>query len=468
MKGKIALGTLGVISLALFSCMSPSTVTKRSEIDNKKLTKEFFKQHFAEVQKRLKKDKNLLKKGKKPEESLEWYLDAGSVARYAYALKPSFKIWDFADTQINLYEQKVLGEKAIQEAASILLNDWVKDYTPPIYERVFVNVFQALNDLSLQNFSDANVELNRAISRLQHAEKIFEKEIAEAKKEAEKEKKGKTVNISQRTLAPIEKAYSNLDKFKPYSKFENPIVYYLKGILYLEQGDYNNAADMFKITYGLVKDKEEAAKQVAKDWELAQNPEDGKHHLWVIYLNGLSFEKVERRFDIPLFLVTNEVFYTGIALPWLKERPKTSNSLLVQTSDGRFVETKRLVNVDSLVAWEFKQRLPALVTREIIRAAVKTLMQYEARKHLGFWGGLTMAVFQAATTRADTRQWYWLPKEIQIARVEFEPNQPITIKVPGHKPKQFVFSDDVKDAIIVVRGFKPQDEVWYYEIPFKK
>jgi len=245
-------------------------------------------------------------------------------------------------------------------------------------------------------------------------------------------------------------------------------VYYLKGILYLEQGDYNNAADMFKITYGLVKDREAAAKQVAKDWELAQNPNDGKHHLWVIYLNGLSFEKVERRFDIPLFLVTNEVFYTGIALPWLKERPKTSNSLLVQTANGKFVETERLVNVDSLVAWEFKQRLPSIVTREIIRAAVKTLMQYEARKHLGFWGGLTVAIFQAATTRADTRQWYWLPKEIQIARVDFEPNKPVIIKVPGHKPKKFVFSENVKDAIIVVRGFKPQDEVWYYEIPFEK
>jgi hypothetical protein len=109
MKGKLVIGTLGVLSLALFSCMSPSTVTKRLEINKQKLTKEFFKKHFAEVQKRLKKDKKLLKKGKKPEESLEWYLDAGSVARYAYALKTSFKIWDFADTQINLYEQKVFS-----------------------------------------------------------------------------------------------------------------------------------------------------------------------------------------------------------------------------------------------------------------------------------------------------------------------------------------------------------------------
>ena len=252
----------------------------------------------------------------------------------------------------------------MEEAAALLVNDLIKDYRPPIYERVFVNVFQTLNALSMSDHSTANVELNRAIDRLKYAENIFKKEIEEAQKEAEKEKKGKTINISKKTLEPIEKAYSNLDRFKAYSKFENPFVYYLKGILYYERGEYANAADMFKTAYGLVKDKEPAQKVVAKDWELANSPPDGKHYAWVIYLNGLSFEKVEKRFDIPLFLVTSKVLYTGIALPWLKERPKTSDSLLIQTPQGAY-KTYRLVNVDNLIAWEFKQRLPSIVTREI-------------------------------------------------------------------------------------------------------
>jgi len=451
----------------LVSCMGPSTVVKESEVKGKRLTPEFFKEHYAEIQKRLKEDKKLLKNAKKPEESLEWYLDAGSIARYAYDLDTSFKIWDFADRQINIYEQKLLAEKGVEEAAALLVNDLVKDYRPPIYERVFVNVFQTLNALSMSDPSTANVELNRAIDRLKYAENIFKKEIEEAQKEAEKEKKGKTINISKKTLEPIEKAYSNLDRFKAYSKFENPFVYYLKGILYYERGEYANAADMFKTAYGLVKDKEPAQKVVAKDWELANSPPDGKHYAWVIYLNGLSFEKVEKRFDIPLFLVTTKVLYTGIALPWLKERPKTSDSLLIQTPQGSY-KTYRLVNVDNLIAWEFKRRLPSIVTREIIRAAVKTLIQYEANRRLGLFAGIATAVYQAATTKADTRQWYWLPKEIQVARVEFQPNQPIRVTVPGHPAKEFKFDNKVKDAIIVVRGFKPNDEVWYYVATFEE
>lgn len=455
----------GVFSIV--SCMGPSTVVKESDLRSKKLTPSFFKNHYAKIQERLKKDKKLLQNAKKPEESLEWYLDAGSVARYAYDLNTSFKIWDFADRQINIYEQKLLVEKGFQEAASLLVNDLVKDYKPPIYERVFVNIFQALNALSMSDLSTANVELNRAIDRLKYAENIFKKEIEQAQKEAEKEKKGRQVQISDRTLSPIEKAYSNLDRFKAYSKFENPFVYYLKGILYYERGEYSNAVDMFKTAYGLIKDKEPAQKVVEKDWELARSPSNTKHYVWVIYLNGLSFEKVEKRFDIPLFVVTDRVLYTGIALPWLKERPKTSDSLLIQTPNGTY-KTYRLVNVDNLVAWEFKQRLPSIVTKEVIRATVKTLIQYEANRRLGLLAGIATAVYQAVTTKADTRQWYWLPKEIQVARIEFKPNEPIRITVPNHPPKEFKFDDNVKDAIIIVRGFKPNDEVWYYVATFKK
>jgi hypothetical protein len=450
------------------SCMSPTTISKSREIKKEKLTREYFEERFNKLCEELKENRNLLSPGKKTKRSLEWYLDGGSIARYAYHLRTSLNIWDFADTQINIYEQKLLEEKAAQEFASLLINDWVKNYTPPIYERVFLNIFQAFNDLSLQNIDDANIELNRAISRLKHAEKIFKREIERAKKEAEEKQREKRFSLSKKNLEPIEKAYSVLDKFKPYSKFENPLVYYLKGIIYYEWGDYYNAAEMFKIAYGLVKDKEPAAKQVAKDWELTQKPERHKHHLWVIYLNGLSFEKVERRFDIPLFLVTGDVIYTGISLPWLKERPKTSETLYIQTHDGKVLKTQRLVNVNALIAWEFKKRLPALLTREITRAAVKTLTQYEINKHFGTLAGLVFAIYQFVTTKADIRQWYWLPKEIQIVRVEFEPGKPIFIKVSGHKTKRVVFPADVKDAIIIVRGFKPQDEVWYYEVLFKR
>ena len=110
----------------MVSCMGPSTVVKESEVKGKRLTPEFFKGHYAEIQKRLKEDKKLLKNAKKPEESLEWYLDAGSIARYAYDLDTSFKIWDFADRQININEQKLLAERVWRRRPPCWSTIWLR------------------------------------------------------------------------------------------------------------------------------------------------------------------------------------------------------------------------------------------------------------------------------------------------------------------------------------------------------
>lgn len=458
---KFSLKTLIGFTLffSFFSCGVPEPSFYASS--KGKLDKAYF-------QKRLAKIKETLKGEGEKKKSLDWYLNGGSIARYAYDLKTSFKLWDIADERINLYESRLLAQKGAQELGSLLTNDLSLPYTPPIYERVYLNFSQALNDLSLNKTRDAHIELNRALERLKYAEYIFKKEIENSKRQNEQEAKERDFKISDKTLLPIERAYSVLNRYKPYRKFENPIVYYLKGILYYEEGDYNNAADMFKVAYALTRKKEPGAKVVASDWFLTQKKgKDRKHHLWVIYLNGLSFEKVEKVFHLPLFIFSDEVIYSGVALPWLKERPKTSKTLYITTGSGTY-KTLRLVDMDALVAWEFRKRLPSIVFREILRAAVKTAAQYGAKKLFGGLAQLVVALYQFATTRADTRQWDWLPKEIQIARVDFRPNEPVIIRVPGHRAKVFKFGPSVRDAIIIVRGFKPQDEVLYYAISFKE
>ncbi len=57
---------------------------------------------------------------------------------------------------------------------------------------------------------------------------------------------------------------------------------------------------------------------------LANNKEN---YAWVIFENGQGMAKNEIRIDIPLFLVTNKVQYTGIALPKVDERSSSHNYL---------------------------------------------------------------------------------------------------------------------------------------------
>ncbi len=454
--------TLSIIYSSTF--FSSCTQSQVNLIPSKRnLSEVLFKKESAKIKKEIKKNPNFLKVEKKSKKSLDWYENSASICYFAKDINLSYSIFNYVDTKINIYEQKLLSKKLTESLSSIFVNDLVNDYTPPIYERVFVNVYMAQEDLLRGNFNRYNINLNRAIERLKYAHTIFKKEI---KLKGKENKKSKKVKFTKKTLLPIEKEYSSLDAYKPYQAFENPYVYFLKGIYYLYTGENQNAMDMFKTSYGLIKDREPATKVISKAWELARDDKkDG--YLWIIYLNGLSFKKVEKRFDLPVIL-PDGVIVVSVALPTLKERGKASNNLYIlveNETNKKLYTTKRLVNVDNLIAFEFKSRMKYIVPKEIIRAALKTFLQVEAKKHFGLFGNLVALAYSQSTTKADTRQWLWLPKEIQVNIIKIPKNGKVTIYIPNHKKYTLTFNknNNKLSKIIFVRSFYPKDEVIYYE-----
>ncbi len=445
--------------ISLYGCTQTPVYVNPSKMN---LNQKFFKKKSQEIENEIKKNPSILDKDKNLK-SLDWYENSASICYFAKNYNLSYNLFDYADTKINLYEQKLLSQKLGENLASIFVNDLIKDYTPPIYERVFVNVYMSHIDLLKNNFNNFNINLNRAIERLKYAHTIFEKEISLYK---EKETKKQKFKIKKESLSPIEKEYSSLDLYKPYQDFENPYVYYLKGIYYLYDGERLNSMDMFKTVYGLIKDREPATDIISKAWELAKSNEK-RGYLWVIYLNGLSFKKVEKKFEIPIY-THNGVILISVALPTLKERKKGSDTLYIvveNTTSKKVYSTKRFVNVDNLVAFEFRQRMKYIVPKEILRAAVKALIQAESKKHFGFFGNLVSTIYTKTTSKADTRQWIWLPKEIQINIIKIPKKGKITIYVPNHRKYTLNFNETNSDQskIIFVRSFYPKDEVIYYE-----
>ncbi|HIC87596.1 MAG TPA: hypothetical protein EYP03_05270 [Aquificae bacterium] len=222
--------------------------------------------------------------------------------------------------------------------------------------------------------------------------------------------------------------------------------------------------DMFKTTYGLIKNREKATQVVSKAWEFAKNNKK-ENLLWIIYLNGLSLEKVEKKFDLPVS-IGDAIVVISVALPTLKERGKASDTLyiLVENETGKkLYTTKRLVDVDNLIAFEFKKRMEHIIPREIIRAAVKTFLQVEAKKYFGSVGNLIALAYSQATTKADTRQWLWLPKEIQVNVVKLPKDGMVTIYIPNQKKYILNLNNNKSSKIIFVRNFYPKNEVIYYE-----
>ena len=102
-------------------------------------------------------------------------------------------------------------------------------------------------------------------------------------------------------------------------------------------------------------------------------------------------------------------------------------------SGDDFVATETFANIDAVVATEFKKDLPAIQTRAIASAIIKTLTQYKLKEEYGAVGDI-FAIFQAVTTGSDTRMWT-LPKNIQVAKVAMPKDGVLELKF-GYNTQQ--------------------------------
>lgn len=375
---------------------------------------------------------------------LLWNYKAGTIAILNAKYKDSIFYFDRAEELIKKYDEEVLASKALANIGAILTNDRFMDYRPKIYEKIMVNSIKGLDFIFQKDKNNARIELNRALVRQERAVEFFKKEISKLKQEMEKEKESKDANKTARvdynkiiknkkTTDPIEKKYKNLFAFKPYRDFVNPFVTYLSGIYFLASNDYRKATDLLKESYGMIKGIDDGDKYVLSDFKLASRLKSStksrkEHYVWIIFFNGLGPIKEELRIDIPLFLFTNDVAYTGIALPTLKIRKKAFEYLEIKVPGYNKIRTKTITSMDRIIKAEFKKRFPYIMQRALIRTVVQTVIQKQVNDKLekGMMGagpfgyllakGITAGA-QYMLTRADTRMWDSLPKEFQVARV---------------------------------------------------
>ncbi|BCD61272.1 hypothetical protein NitYY0826_C0106 [Nitratiruptor sp. YY08-26] len=387
-------------------------------------------------------------------DDLLWDYEAGTVGYYVKEYKDSVFYFDKAEDLIKKYDEEILASKVLSSVGAALTNDTFMDYRPKIYEKIMVNTYKAINFINMRDFQNARIEFNRALVREDRAKEFFAKEIGKEKEKLQQEQKKKlqNVKIKKETTSPIEKKYSNLFAFKPYRDFTNPFTSYLAGIYFLSIGDYDKATDLLKECYGMIKGLDAGADYVKADFELADKmkgslTQRAKHYTWVIFLNGLAPKKEEWKIDVPVFLVSKKVLYTGIALPTLKMRPKAYRYLEVTTPHGT-KKTKEIATMDRVIKLEFKKRFPVIMTRALTRTIVQTVIQKQLHDKYGFFGGLVGAAYQGIMNKADTRMWERLPKEFQVARL-YTPEK-LDIFTPDKKHIASIFTNSAKNYIVFV------------------
>lgn len=374
---------------------------------------------------------------KKTKNDLLWQIQSGVSGYTIKDYTDSLSLLDTAEALLNKNEQKGILSSSLSNVGATLVNDNVKSYQGNLYEGVMINYYKALDALLLKDDARARIEFNRANDRQRRAKDYYQKEIKKAveaeKKEAEKKDPKASKQMAKNTSSDnvdkiLNSQYSNLKKFAAYEGFINPLVDYVSGLYFSLNGD-SKGIDLLKEAYGV-----NHSQIVAEDMLLFEkNQHLSKKYTWIIIEDGKAATKKEFKFSIPLFLVSSDVLYFGLALPQLVDGVDFYPSFDMMTKAGgkKFEEISLF---DGVIANEFQKQLPFIVTRAIISAVYKVTMQGVLKQSVGGLAALGGAIFSAATTSADTRITTVFPRRVWLNRVQ---NNEDKISIDGGGKKIF-------------------------------
>jgi hypothetical protein len=355
-------------------------------------------------------------------------------------LKQSLLSYDEAEEKVNDYEAEA-KVKVGSEVGATLTNLSALPYRGRAYDKVMMNAYKALNYMQLGEIDKARVELNRALQRQKDAVAENEKRIADAQATSEKAKNGELKDENGKSASYDSDKAQQDSKTGPalnavlaestanlagYGDYVNPFAVFLDALFFTVHGEGGSDLERGRKSMERVMLMVPENPYVKSDLTLATAAAEGKapeNVTYVFFETGTGPDRDETKIQIPTFLVTSKLAYVGAAFPKLKFNSHFVGSLGVKAGD-QTVATATLASMDSVVANDFKNEWPVVVTKTLISTATKAIIQANAQKgaeHMGFMAGLAskalVTAFNVATTHADTRVWSSLPKEFQYARV---------------------------------------------------
>ena len=396
-----------------------------------------------------------ISKSKDPKkEDLLWTLQLGTLERLRQNYRESNNYFDRSEEMLNFFDYQ---NTAADSVAAIAVNENIIPYLGEEYDGIMVNTYKALNFMALGENEQARVEFNRALDRQRRAKEEFSREIQKVQNELDKEQEKEGSQVKRNVDNPevnqlIKDRYPGLYEFEAYPDFVNPFTTYIAGIFFNLIGDHSKAVTFLKESYGMVRDNEYVAQDLAVTEQVLDGQAELKDTVWVIFENGLGPAKEEFRIDIPLFIATDQVKYFGIALPMLVFREQAYPGLSIKAG-GKNYDTQIVANMDRVVQTEFNKDFKSILTRAIISATAKAVAQYALDKNDKSSPkivSLLATVYSFATTAADVRIWTTLPKNFRVARLPIPPDRIITIEPPGGESFP-VEIPPCRNAIVYVR-----------------
>jgi hypothetical protein len=387
-----------------------------------------------------------------------WHLEAATALRVIGNYEQSNLHFDEAAQQIDEYEQKA-KVRIGNEAAATLSNQQNLPYEGRPYDKIMLHTYKALNYLAMGDIEKARPELIRAYQRQQDAVAENARRIERAREEERKSEQRAEVERARNNpefSGQLAETTSNLDGFRVYADYVNPFTVFMDGIYFLHAGGGSSDRERATKSFNRVIEVTGENSSIRAALDSMSDPMNFNANeplTYVIFETGRAATRDQVRIDVPIIIA--DVSYVGAAFPKLEFHENYLPGLAV-SADQVQGNTETIASMDSIIALDFKNEWPVIVTKTLIATVAKGAAAYgvnTAARQQDDWAGLIArigtAVYQAAVNIADTRTWSTLPKEFQVARLVTPESRALTVAGASGQLAEVSLVDGVVNVVYV-------------------
>lgn len=419
-----------IICLIFLCCLFPGCATYYERTQN-------FHKHY--VKEDFKKAEEILDKTEPDEKSntrLLYLLQKGIVKFMQNNYEKSNDYFE----QAYLYVED-LQRNYVTGAVSLLTNPTITPYRGEDFEIVLIHYYKAINFIHLKLYDEALVECRRLNLRLHQINDKY----------STKKNRYKTDAFALYLMGMMyEAAHEYNDAFIAYrNAYEAYSTIYEKEFSVKVPGQLQK--DLLRLAHmnGFYEELEVYKNTFKMDFK--PQPLDGKGEVIVLWQNGLG--PVKDEWGLNFFIVKGEgglvTFVNeshGISIPFYTKSSNSSSTLkdlkFVRVAFPKYIERKpwylnasidahgvlynfeQVENINEIAFKTLEDRMLRELGTGLLRLALKQTGEQVAREVDQNLGTL-LSIVNAATERADTRNWQTLPHGIFLSRFPVDPGQNI-------------------------------------------
>ena len=411
--------------ILLFSCffMVSCKTYYQKNID---FNNHFQKGEFEKASKALNSDK----KAEKRKTKLLYYMNNGTLASLLGNYKESNDYFEKAYITIEDHISNPLNF-----AASTMINPNVVDYTGEEFEKLFIHYYKAINYLKLNDNESALVECRRMNIKLQILKDKFHG--------ANKYKQDAFMHLVMGLIYDANLEYNNA-----FIAYRNAYEIYLSDYakFFSTTAPLQLKKDILRTAY--LSSLYDELDWYEKEFKMAlEKPNLKNGDLVFLWQNGLGPVKEEWAINFVIIrgqggvvLFQNQQYglnfsfpmsdadyksngladlkFIRVVFPKYVERPTFyENAKLVFNNE--FKELELAENINKIAFKCLEQRMLEELGRSLLRVALKQAAEHQLRKKNEGAGAL-LGVINAATEKADTRNWQTLPHSIFYTRFSIQ------------------------------------------------